>query len=105
MFYPFLTYGIVVWGATYENLLKPVYAAQKKVLRAITFSEPPAHSSPLLSDLKILKLGDIYQLYISSFVFECHNDIAPANFRDFLDLFPQIILIILDVLLVVIFPC
>ena len=24
LFYPFLTYGIVVWGATYENLLKPV---------------------------------------------------------------------------------
>ena len=30
---------------------------------------------PLFSDLKILKLGDIHQLYISSFVFECHNDI------------------------------
>ena len=24
LFYPFLTYGIVVWGATYESLLKPV---------------------------------------------------------------------------------
>ena len=56
MFYPFLTYGIVVWGATYENLLKPVLTAQKKVIRAITFSEPTAHSSPLFSDLKILSL-------------------------------------------------
>ena len=83
LFYPFLTYGIVVWSATYENLLKPVLTAQKKVIRAITFSEPAAHSSPLFLDLKILKLGDIYQLYISSFVFECHNDIAPSNFRDF----------------------
>ena len=83
LFYPFLTYGIVVWGATYENLIKPILTAQKKVIRAMTFSEPTAHSSPLFSDLKILKLGDIYQLYISSFVFECHNDIAPAHFRDF----------------------
>ena len=49
----------------------------------MTFSEPTAHSSPLFSDLKILKVGDIYQLHISSFVFECHNDIAPAHFRDF----------------------
>ena len=78
LFYPFLTYGIVVWGATYENLLKPILTAQKKVIRAITFSEPTAHSSPLFSDLKILTLGDIYQLYISSFVSEC-----PAHFRDF----------------------
>ena len=63
LFYPFLTYDIVVWGATYENLLKPVLTAQKKVIRAITctFSEPTAHSSPLFSDLKILTLGDIYQ--------------------------------------------
>ena len=83
LFYPFLTYGIVVWGGTYENFLKPILTAQKKVIRAITFSEPTAHSSPLFLDLKILKLGDIYQLYISSFVFECHNDIAPAHFRNF----------------------
>ena len=83
LFYPFLTYGIVVWGATYENLLKPVLTAQKKVIRAITFSEQTAHSSSLFSDLKVLKLGDIYQLYISSIVFGCHKDIAPAHFRDF----------------------
>ena len=105
MFYPFLTYGIVVWGATRENLLKPVLTAQKKVIMAVTFSEPTAHSSPLFSDLKILKLGDTYQLYISSFVFECYNDIAPAHFRDFLDLCPQFILTILEMLPVVTFPC
>ena len=83
LFYPFLTYGIVVWGATYENLLKPVLISQKKVIRAITFSEPTSHSSPLFADLKILKLGDIYQLHISSFAFECLHDIAPAQFKDF----------------------
>ena len=103
LFYPFLTYGIVVWGATCENLIKPILTTQKKVIRAMTFSEPTAHSSPLFSDLKILKVGDIYQLHISSFVFECHNDIAPAHFRDFSDLFLQFILIILEVLHVVIF--
>ena len=31
LFYPFLIYGIVVWGATYENLIKPnIFTAQKK---------------------------------------------------------------------------
>ena len=30
LFYPFLTYGIVVWDATYENLLKPVLTTQQK---------------------------------------------------------------------------
>ena len=90
LFYPFLTYGIVVWGATYENLLKPALISQKKVIRAITFSEPTSHSSPLFADLKILKLGDIYQLHISSFAFECLHDIAPAQFKDFFRPIPSI---------------
>ena len=30
LFYPFLTYGIIVWGARYENLLKPVLTTRKK---------------------------------------------------------------------------
>ena len=80
-------------------------SAQKKVIRAIPFSEPTAHSSPLFLDFKILKLGDIHgrQYCISSFVFECPNDIAPAHFRDFPDLLPQFILIIPEVQLVVTF--
>ena len=82
IYYAFMTYGIVVWGATYENLIKPILTAQKKVIRAMTFSESTAHSSPLFLDHKILKLGDICQLYISSFVFECHNEDAPAHFRE-----------------------
>ena len=37
-FYPFLTYGITVWGAIYDKFLSPVRIAQKKVVRAMTFS-------------------------------------------------------------------
>ena len=29
-FHPFLTYGIVVWGSTFENLLNPVRVAHKR---------------------------------------------------------------------------
>ena len=29
LFHPFSTYGIVVWGSTFENLLTPVHVAQK----------------------------------------------------------------------------
>ena len=60
LFYSFLTYGIVVWGATYDNYLQPVFTSQKKVIRAMTFSKQRDHSSPLFSQLKLLKLCDIY---------------------------------------------
>ena len=31
LFYLFLSYGIVVWGATHEKYLKPVFIPQKKL--------------------------------------------------------------------------
>ena len=73
LFYPFLSYGITVWGATHGQYLSPVLFPQKTVVRAMTFSDPFAHSLPLFSDLQILKLDDIYHLYLTYFVYECHN--------------------------------
>ena len=96
LFYSFLSYGIAVWGATYENYLKPVLIAQKKVIRAMTFNKPIDHTTPLFSQLNLLKLGDTFQLHIASFVFECQNNSAPIYFRDFSPLFPKFILITLE---------
>ena len=84
-FHPFLTYGSVVWGSVFQNLINPVCIAQKMVLRAMTFSDPTARSSPLLYDLKILKLDDLPQLSIFSvFVYECQNNNSPLLFVNFL---------------------
>ena len=49
----------------------------------MTFSDPFASSLPLFSDLQILKLDDIYHLYVSYFVYECHNNLAPNHFSDY----------------------
>ena len=83
LFYPFLTYGITVWGATHEKFLHPVSVCQKKAVRAMTFNDPLAHTSPIFSELQLLKLEDIHCLHISSFVYECHNKLAPIHFRDY----------------------
>ena len=45
----------------------------------MTFSGPFAHSLPLFFYLQILKLDDTYHLYVSSFVYECHNNLAPNH--------------------------
>ena len=72
-----------MWGATYEKYLKPVFISPKKAMRAITFSCPIAHTSPLFLDLQILKLEDIYSLYISFFAYECVNNISPIHVSDY----------------------
>ena len=49
----------------------------------MTFNDPLAHTSPISSELQLLKLEDIHCLYISSFVYECHNKLAPIHFRGY----------------------
>ena len=38
LIYPFLTYGRLSWGCTYETNLKPIFILQKKAVRIILFS-------------------------------------------------------------------
>ena len=44
LIYPYLTYGILVWGNAYENSIKNVVILQKKVIRIISFSEYNSHT-------------------------------------------------------------
>ena len=74
---------MTVWGATHGQYLKPVLVSHKRVVKTMTFSDPFAHSLPLFSDLQILKLDDIYHLYVSFFHYECHNNHAPHHFSDY----------------------
>ena len=83
LFSPFLQYGILVWGLTYETYIKPVYLLQKRVLRAISFEHHTSPSTPIFSDLKILKLHDLFQLKLLGFVYDCVNKTAPPYFHSF----------------------
>ena len=49
LIYPFLSYGIQVWGLTYPTYLKPVATLklQKRVVRIMTFTDPRSLSEPL----------------------------------------------------------
>ena len=83
IFASFLTYGVSTWGLTYPSLLEPVAILQKKIMRSITFNENTAPSTPIFDTLQILKFNDVILLQITSFVYECVNNLAPVYFRDF----------------------
>ena len=86
LFSPFLQYGILVWGLTYDTYINPVFLLQKRVVRAISFVHFTAPSLPIFSDLKILKLHDLFQLKLLSFVYDCVNRTSPSCFHSFFDL-------------------
>ena len=92
LIYPFLTYGIQVWGLTYTypTSLKPVTTLQKRVVRIMTFSDPET----LLKSLRLLKFSDVIHLEILCFVYQwCHN-LRPSCFLIILTQYLQFIHII-----------
>ena len=45
--FPYLIYGIKVWGNTNAVHLDPIIKIQKKIIRTITFSHYLAHTEPI----------------------------------------------------------
>ena len=81
--YPFPTYGLIAWGNTYDRTLKPVVVLQKKAVRIITFSNRDAHSSPLFSQLGLIKLIDLVTIHTALFMFQYHHHLLHKAFDNF----------------------
>ena len=68
LIYPFLTYGILIWGNAYETTLKPLFILQKKAVGIITFSKLDSCSSPLFKSIGLIKFFDIALFQIAIFM-------------------------------------
>ena len=83
IFFPFISHGIQVWGLTYPTYLNKVFILQKKIIKCMTFIDIMVPSSPLFHELEFLKLNDINNLQIVSFIYECINGLASQYFKNF----------------------
>ena len=77
--YSYLTYGIIIWGSAYDTYLSKLIITQKKIIRAMTGASYNAHTEPLFKQLNILKLPDLYRLYVSKYMFAFINNSLPCN--------------------------
>ena len=74
MFTLHINYGSLLWGQAGENLDK----IQKKTIRTITYNNYTAHTEPLLKELNLLKVKDMFDLKILKFLFKLyHNELPP----------------------------
>ena len=83
LIYPFLIYGLIAWGNTYNTTLQPIYILQKKAVRVITFSSFDHHSNPLFKLLDIIIFPDLVKYYIGIFMYKYHNQLLPSVFNSF----------------------
>ena len=83
LFYSFISYAIVVWGLTHPSVLDCLYKLQKKVVRAISFKDRYAHSTPPFHKLKILKIHEVHCLKLPCLVYECTINESVRPLSDF----------------------
>ena len=69
LIYPFFTYGVHDWVLTFPSFVTVIYYP-KKSIRITSFSEPKSTSEVLFKSLNLLKLNDVIQLQILSFVYQ-----------------------------------
>ena len=83
LFLSFLQYGLIVWGQAYASYIDPIFKLQKKAVRAISFQPRMSPSLPIFNDLKLLKLSEIFELQLLTFVFDSVKKTSPSCFHDF----------------------
>jgi len=81
--YPYLTYGIIAWGHTYQSTTNPLFIRQKKCLRLMTFANYNAHTNPLFINLNILKLTDLIFFQTTLFMHDFYSNNLPISFKSF----------------------
>lgn len=74
-----INYGIVLWGNAPRKYIHRVEILQKKAIRILTGSNYSTPTSKQFKSLNILKLGDIYNLELSKFMFSIMNKQLPKQ--------------------------
>ena len=75
--YPYIHYGIMLWGNALIKHIRRIQVTQKKCVRAIFGANFKSPSSPIFKQLGILKFQDIYELHTNVFIFNFVNGGLP----------------------------
>ena len=74
-----LEYYTLLWENAYCTKLVKLRLIQKKAIRIITNSHYIAHTDPLFSKLKLLKLDDLYKHQLGIFIYKAASSKLPDS--------------------------
>lgn len=85
LIHPHLMYGILVWGSTYKTYSKKIASLQNKALRLVTnnFNYNSGSASSMYKQLNILKLLDIYNYEVATFMYKFSINETPNTFTNY----------------------
>ena len=76
--YPYLSYGIEVWGNVCKTSMLSLFRLQKKIIRVIASKPFREHTAPLFSSLKILTVSKLHHFRIGLFMFNVSKKTCPS---------------------------
>ena len=88
--YPYIDYGITLWGASYTQHIHKLQTSQKKAIRLITGSKYNDHTDPLFRSTKMLKIKDIYEYKMAKFMYLFNANILPNPISEMLTMNTEI---------------
>ena len=74
--YPYIQYGIPRWGGACQTTLQPLLVKQKLIVKCMLHQSYRTSSSPLFSQLGLLKINEVYKFQIGKLLF---NQIRKNN--------------------------
>ena len=79
LFYSHVFYGCLVSSYSSQRNIDRIIKLQKRCIRIIAYSEFTEHTGPLFSELKLLKVKDIFSLSELLFMFDFINENVPEK--------------------------
>lgn len=83
LIFPYLNYGILVWGTACKTYLDKLVKLQKWAIRTITNSHYRSHAEPLFKESNILNINDMYKLELGVFMYKFSINDLPVAFDDY----------------------
>ena len=79
LIYPFMTYGISLWGNTHKSQTNKIFILQKNAIRAINRACYNEHTNTMFHKLNILKLPELYTWHVAKYMFCFSNGMLPKS--------------------------
>ena len=86
MIYLYVTYCCQIWGTTYIYNMDRLHKLQKKTIRIICSENRFAHSGPLMKELGVLNVKNIYNHLAGQFMFRYVNKLLSNVFESYFTL-------------------
>ena len=88
--YSKIKYGILMYGTSNNIVMKPVQTIQNQLLKVLTEKPYKYPTNQLHSELKIIKVEDLFRQEVLSFVFNFYNSNLPPVFDNYFITFSSI---------------